>query len=225
MLTDSSTQAFLRQHHLFDRLPDPLFQEICCLAIHRRLEAGGTLFHQGDEADRFYLLLDGQMTLTRVLPEGQEKLVEVIAPGQSFAEALLFGSDRYYPVTACAFKSSSLVSIDGPHYRRLLEEQPKACLELLSNLSMRLNQRLNEIDTLTLGNASRRVVRYLCQEQESSGGQIQLSVPKRLIASQLGIQPETFSRILHRLIDEGLIAMERRIIRILDRPSLASYHE
>ncbi|MNG41084.1 hypothetical protein D3C84_1300360 [compost metagenome] len=48
---------------------------------------------------------------------------------------------------------------------------------------------------------------------------------KRLIASKLGIQPETFSRILHRLIDAGLIAMERRNIRVLNNLSLANYSE
>ena len=98
-------------------------------------------------------------------------------------------------------------------------------LERLTRDPAYARQRLNEIDTLTLGNASRRVARYLCQEQEAGNGHIQLCVPKRLIASQLGIQPETFSRILHRLIDAGLIAMERRVIRVLDRPSLANYHE
>jgi CRP-like cAMP-binding protein len=67
-------------------------------------------------------------------------------------------------------------------------------------------------------------VRYLCNAQNSDG-QINLSVPKRLIASQLGIQPETFSRILHRLIDAGLIAMERRNIRVLDTTSLVNYCE
>ncbi|CAD5110584.1 Crp/Fnr family transcriptional regulator [Zestomonas carbonaria] len=225
MLTDSATLESLRQHHLFGRLPEAPFQEMCHLAIHRRLENGDTLFHQGDAADRFYLLLEGQVKLTRVLPEGHEKLVEVIMPGQSFAEALLFSGARHYPVAAAALKPSSLVSIDGSHYRRLLEEQPKICLDLLASFSIRLHQRLNEIDTLTLANASRRVVRFLCQEQEAGNGHIQLNVPKRLIASQLGIQPETFSRILHRLMDAGLIAMERRKIRVLDTPSLASYRE
>ena len=67
------------------------------------------------------------------------------------------------------------------------------------------------------------MVRFLCQEQEACNGPIQLNVPKRLIASQLGIQPETFSRILHRMIDAGVIAMERRNIRILDTPSLVNY--
>ena len=88
---------------------------------------------------------------------------------------------------------------------------------------MRLHQRLNEIDTLTLGNASRRVARYLCQEQEAGNGHIQLCVPKRLIASQLGIQPETFSRILHRLEDEGIIRIDGRQIDVLDRQRLEQF--
>lgn len=223
MLTDSNTITALRQHHLFGKLPAAAFHEVCGLAIFRRLDSGDFLFHQGDVADRFYLLIDGQMKLTRVLPEGHEKLVEVIHAGQSFAEALLFSGAPNYPVSASALKGSSLVSIDGSHYRRILEEQPKICLDLLATFSIRLHQRLNEIDTLTLANASRRVVRFLCQEQEASNGAIQLNVPKRLIASQLGIQPETFSRILHRMIDAGVIAMERRNIRILDTPSLVNY--
>ncbi|MBB6342902.1 CRP-like cAMP-binding protein [Pseudomonas fluvialis] len=223
MLTDSNTLTALRQHHLFGKLPAAAFHEVCGLAIFRRLDGGDILFHQGDVADRFYLLLDGQMKLTRVLPEGHEKLVEVIHAGQSFAEALLFSGAPNYPVSASALKGSSLVSIDGSHYRRILEEQPKICLDLLATFSIRLHQRLNEIDTLTLANASRRVVRFLCQEQEACNGPIQLNVPKRLIASQLGIQPETFSRILHRMIDAGVIAMERRNIRILDTPSLVNY--
>ncbi len=223
MLTDSNTLTALRQHHLFGKLPAAAFHEVCGLAIFRRLDGGDILFHQGDVADRFYLLIDGQMKLTRVLPEGHEKLVEVIHAGQSFAEALLFSGAPNYPVSASALKGSSLVSIDGSHYRRILEEQPKICLDLLATFSIRLHQRLNEIDTLTLANASRRVVRFLCQEQEACNGPIQLNVPKRLIASQLGIQPETFARILHRMIDAGVIAMERRNIRILDTPSLVNY--
>ncbi|MBF7728673.1 Crp/Fnr family transcriptional regulator [Pseudomonas sp. N040] len=223
MLTDPAILAALRQHHLFARLPEPAFQEVCSLANLRRLEVADCLFHQGDPAERFYLLLDGQMKLIRTLPEGQEKLVEVIQPGQSFAEALLFSGARCYPVTASALRGSSLLSIDGAHYRHLLEEQPKICLDLLASFSIRLHQRLNEIDTLTLANASRRVVRYLSQAPQDANGEIQLGVSKRLIASQLGIQPETFSRILHRLIDAGLIAMQQRSIQILDRPSLAGY--
>jgi CRP-like cAMP-binding protein len=225
MLSEPSALLAMRRHHLFARLPDKAMQEVCGLATLKRLEGGSPLFHQGDKAERFYFLLNGQIKLHRVISDGQEKLVEVIRPGQSFAEALLFTGMPLYPVAATALKDSLLVSIDGAHYRRLLEEHPQICLDILATLSIRLHQRLNEIDTLTLANASRRVARFLLQEQQGNCGFIQLDVPKRLIASKLGIQPETFSRILHRLTDAGLIEVERRRIRLLDSPGLASYND
>jgi CRP-like cAMP-binding protein len=63
------------------------------------------------------------------------------------------------------------------------------------------------------------------QERAPRDGQVVLQVSKRLVASKLGIQPETFSRILHRLVDGGLIAMERRNIRILAEDALADYQQ
>jgi len=225
MLTEMSLITALRSHHLFSRLPDAAMQEVCALANLKRLPAGATLFHQGDKADRFYYLFSGQVKLHRVVCDGQEKLVEVMRAGDSFAEALLFRGTPYYPVSATALKASLAVSLNGPHYRRILEEQPGICLEILATLSVRLHQRMVEIDTLTMANASRRVVRFLLQSAGERDGVVTLDVPKRLIASKLGIQPETFSRILHRLIESGMISVQRRRIEILDNQGLAAYQE
>lgn len=225
MLTETSLIAELRRHHLFVRLPEAALQEVCVSANVRRIAAGTTLFHQGDKADRFYFLFSGQVKLHRVVSDGQEKLVEIIRPGESFAEALLFTGAPNYPVSATALKASLVASLHGAHYRRMLEEHPSICLDILATLSIRLHQRLNEIDTLTLANASHRVVRFLYQAQEGESGVVTLDVPKRLIASKLGIQPETFSRILHRLIDSGMIAVQRRRIEILDGKRLAAYQD
>ncbi|MGE6663145.1 Crp/Fnr family transcriptional regulator [Pseudomonas sp. NPDC077408] len=225
MLTETSLVADLRRHHLFSRLPEAALQEVCALANLKRLPAGASLFHQGDKAERFYFLFSGQVKLHRVVCDGQEKLVEVIRAGESFAEALLFTGAPNYPVSATALKASLLASLNGPHYRRMLEQHPSICLDILGTLSIRLHQRLNEIDTLTLANASHRVVRFLYQSQEDDSGVVTLDVPKRLIASKLGIQPETFSRILHRLIESGMISVQRRRIEILDSRGLAAYQD
>ena len=181
--------------------------------------------HQGDPAKRFFLLVSGQIKLHRVTGEGQENLVEIIHAGQTFAEALLFSEARCYPVTATALKDSVLVSIEGTHYRKALEEQPKICLAILGSMSIHLHQRLKDIDTLTLSNASRRVINFLFQERDPVSGDVVLQVSKRLVASKLGIQPETFSRILHRLVEGGLIEMHRRNIRILAEEELAVYQQ
>ncbi|MNE65040.1 transcriptional activator FtrB [compost metagenome] len=68
------------------------------------------------------------------------------------------------------------------------------------------------------------MINFLLQEHDPDNGQVVLQVSKRLVASKLGIQPETFSRILHRLVESGLIAMERRTIHILAQDLLATHH-
>ncbi|WP_095110781.1 Crp/Fnr family transcriptional regulator [Pseudomonas sp. Irchel 3E20] len=225
MLTHPSIVLILRRHHLFSQLPEKVFQDVCQLANLKRLDAQASLMHQGDPAKRFFLLVSGQIKLHRVTGEGQENLVEIIHAGQTFAEALLFSEARCYPVTATALKDSVLVSIEGTHYRKALEEQPKICLAILGSMSIHLHQRLKDIDTLTLSNASRRVINFLFQERDPVSGDVVLQVSKRLVASKLGIQPETFSRILHRLVEGGLIEMHRRNIRILAEEELAVYQQ
>jgi CRP-like cAMP-binding protein len=213
----------LRRHHLFSQLPEKVFEEVCGLAMLKRLSCHSTLMHQGDPARRFFLLVSGQVKLYRLTGEGQENLVEIIQPGQTFAEALLFSQARLYPVSATALKDSVLVSIDGNHYRNALEDQPRVCLAILASMSVHLHLRLRDIDTLTMASASRRVINFLFQERHPVTGQIVLQMSKRLVASKLGIQPETFSRILHRLVESGLIAMERRHISILAEEELAAF--
>lgn len=225
MLTDPTVLQAMRHHHLFQRLPEEAMRELCNRAHLRKLEAGNTLFHQGDKAERFYFLADGQVKLHRSLGNGRDKLVEVIRPGNSFAEALLFTGVKVYPVSASALKDSTIVSLEGASYRRLLEEHPQIALDILATLSVRLHQRLNEIDTLTLANASQRVIRFLLLEQENNGGLIDFDVPKCLVASRLGIQPETFSRILHRFVDAGMIRIDRRRIHVLDQQALVEFND
>ena len=88
---------------------------------------------------------------------------------------------------------------------------------------MRLHQRINEIETLSLKNATHRVVRYLMTQQArmpKGDNGFELPMAKQLIAGHLSIQPETFSRIMRRLIDESVISQEGRKITILDSQRL-----
>ena len=88
----------LRNTPLLSRLGEQQLQRVSTRAVHRTLDEGQWLFRQGDPARRFYLVVEGQLRLFRLSPEGTEKVIEIVSPGQTFAEALMFLNAPRYPV-------------------------------------------------------------------------------------------------------------------------------
>lgn len=185
------------------------------------LRQGQPLFHQGDEATSFYLLLQGQVKLFRLSPAGDEKVVEVVSPGTLFAEALMFSEAPNYPVSSQALKKSELLRIDSAHYLSLLNQSVDLCLAMLSDMSVRLHGLLREVDDLSLHTAIGRLAGHLLRSAPADNSEFQLSMPKQTLASRLSIKPETFSRILKQLASKGLIEIHDSRIRILDREALS----
>jgi len=207
----------LAQHDLFASLAEPALARLADETRVVELRPDQVLFNQGDPADRFFLMYSGQVKLFRVTPEGHEKVMEIMGPGRTFGEAIMFMEQHSYPVTAQALRDSRLLAIPSRAYLQLLSGSPETCFRLLGQLSMRLHQRLNEIENLSVQNASYRVARYLLRRLPVGAGdgtEIQLDAPKQVIASQLGMKPETFSRVLGTLAQHGAISVKGRTVRI-----------
>lgn len=194
-----------------------------------RLHKGEPVFAQGDPARRFYLVRRGQIKLFRLSPEGNEKVLELIRPGQTFAEALLFMSGPVgYPVHAEAVEASELLSFDNARFRTLLRESVDTCFRLMAAMSRRLHSQINEIDQLTLHSATSRLVSYLLEELPEdviASPQVRLTTSKTVIASRLSIQPETLSRILARLARKGHLEVRGANIVLHDIPALRALVE
>lgn len=190
------------------------------------LAEGEHLFEHGQRAERFFMLREGRIKLYRLSPEGDEKVIEIIRPGQSFAEAVMFMEGKRYPVSAQALVRSELVAFDNAVFLQILRESVDTCFRVMAAMSMRLRARVNEIEALALQNATLRLVNYLLGELPEDAGdsaEIRLPAPKNVIASRLSVQPETLSRILHQLCDKGLITVQGRTITVHDVPALRRY--
>lgn len=220
--------AQLRQYHLFSTLPQDAFEQLISQARLLHFKSEEAVFFQNQAADRFYFVVDGKVKLSRLSQDGQEKVIEIVKVGNAFGEAIMFMDKQFYPVDAYAIEPTQVYSFPSRLYKELLETHPSACLKILGWLSMRLHARLNEIETLTLQNATHRVIRYIIQQlpnDAKDGEKINLDIPKRLIASRLSIQPETFSRIMNKLKTQGIIQVHSREIEIVDLAKLIDYDD
>jgi len=209
----------LKQHMLFTQLTDLQLDRVCKFSQVQRLAEGQMLFSQADKVTAFYMVINGKIKLFRMSPDGQEKIIEIVKPGQVFAEALMFTNQSNYPVSTAALSETTVISINAKQFHEMLWDSTATCLQLLGDMSLRLRGLINEIDKLTLHNGTCRVASYLIQEI-SDGNNIELDVAKNIIAARLSIKPETFSRIIKNLKDQNILSIQGSLITIHDLESL-----
>ncbi|MEX2163483.1 MAG: Crp/Fnr family transcriptional regulator [Sulfuricaulis sp.] len=214
----------LRRAYLFAELSEPHLRTLIDHMQEIRLESGNTLFHQGQPAERFFFLREGLVKLFRLSPEGDEKIIEVMRPGETFAEAVMFmGTKGHYPVNAESVGESRIFAFEQKTFLNLLRESSDASFGLLASMSRRLHMLVNQIESLTLQNATYRLVAYLLElipRNVKTSPEVQLTTPKAVIASRLAIQPETLSRILAKLRQAGLIEVHGNHITVRDVQAL-----
>jgi CRP/FNR family transcriptional regulator, dissimilatory nitrate respiration regulator len=211
----------LRNAPLLSRLTDEQLERVRKRAVQRRLDEGELLFAQGAAAERFYLVQSGQMRLFRLAPDGSEKVIEIVSPGQTFAEALMFLEAPRYPVSAAALAPTRLIAIDAADFAAMLRGSMDTCFVVMGALSQRLRALIGEIDELTLHSAKGRVARWLLARCPADRRALVLDVPKGVLASRLSIQPETFSRVAKQLVTDGVIEVQGAHVTVLDREALA----
>ena len=186
-----------------------------------RAARGETLFQRGDPCEGFHIVAYGQVKLSLGTPGGGEKVVEIIGPGHSFGEAVMF-ADRPYLVTATALADSLLLHVGKKTLFAEIDRDPGLARRMLGSLSMRLHMLVRDMEAMTLQNATQRVIGYLTRLADEPG-HATLPAQKSLVASRLNLAPESFSRILHDLAAAGLIRVDGREILLLDPDRLAAF--
>ena len=223
MQSDSALARELRHHYLFAALSDAQRERLLASAEKRRFFAGEHLFGHGDEAGRFFLLRSGCVKLYRLSPEGDEKIMRLIRPSQTFAESILFMDAPRYPVHGEGVEVGELIAFERATFLGILQESFGTCRAVMDQMTRRIQAHWDEIETLALQNSRYRVVHYLLGLLPSGAeGRVAVTLPARkmLIAAHVAVTPETLSRILRALSDERLIEVAGEEVTILDVESL-----
>jgi CRP-like cAMP-binding protein len=209
----------------------PIFRDLSADELSRiaagtrevRAERGRMLFQRGDPCVGFHIVVFGQVKLTVGTPAGAEKVVDIMGPGATFGEALMF-TERPYVVSAAALADALLLHVGKETLFAEIERDPRLARRMLAGLSWRLHMLVKDVEALTVHSATQRVIGYLARLQDETGaGRVTLPAQKSLVASRLNLTPEYFSRILHELEDDGIVRIEGRDIEILDPRRLAEF--
>lgn len=192
---------YLRRRNLFTDLSQQQLTTVVERSRTVRLAADRWLYRQGDPADRFFVVRQGQIALFRQSSEGRESIIAIVGPDEIFCDELIFVPEARHDLNARSVGGTILLSLDRELFRSFLEDSPRLGLRLLATLYRRQLMLLDHIERLTLQDATQRLMAYLLDRVGDGAGpqRLELSLPKSTLAAHLSIQPETLSRILGRL--------------------------
>ena len=218
------TLDFLRNLPLFRELDLSELEAIGAATVEQRVTAGTVLFRRGDPCDGFHVVVLGRVKLSLLAPAGGEKVVEIVGPGQSFGESVMF-IGRPHVLYAEALTDSLLLLIHTSAILEAIGRNPEFAQRMLNELSLRLYRLVADIEAYTLKSATERVTGYLLaalpeDAPRGAPADVVLAASKSVLASRLNITREHFSRILHELSQAGLIRVSGRNIHILDPAGL-----
>jgi CRP/FNR family transcriptional regulator len=207
---------------LFAGLPADQHRALAGIAIERSFDKGETIFLEGGEAVGFYIVVSGRVKIYKLSMEGKEQILQVFGPGEPFAEAVVFAGQRF-PAHAEALDAMTALFFPRREFIDLVTRHSSLALNLLAELSRRLHRFANLIEELSLKEVPGRLAAHLLylSERQGDSDDLILELPKGQLAALLGTIPETLSRIIARMVREGLIeSRDTRQVRILDRASL-----
>lgn len=222
---------YLSMLPLFQEMKPPELQRLAQGSRLRQLARGDDVFHIGEPCKEFHVTVAGQIKLFAISPAGQEKIIEIVGPGNSFAEALMF-TDKPYFINAQALTETLLLSVSKQSVMQEIETDSRFCMRMLAGLSRRLHGLVNDVQAYALHSGVERVIGYLMRDlpdvgkggaEEEFAHRVTLPVSKAAIASRLSMTPEYFSRVLHELEAKGLIVVDKRDIHIPDPQRLTRY--
>ena len=210
---------------LFGAMPMDVTVSLVGSSGPRRYDKGALLFQQGDPASAFFVVLDGWVKIARITPEGSEAVVGVFRRGETFAEASMFLGGRY-PANAEVVAPSRLLKIDGEVLRRKIRDNPNLALCMLASASHHLKILVEQIEQIKLLSAPQRIADFLVQQCRTRDGACVVELPyeKALIASRLGMKPESFSRAIGKLRGLG-VSVDHEFVSITDVGTLIAFVE
>lgn len=224
--SDSEVISKIRSNYIFSVMTDAELQ-LCLSHLEVTSYAPGEIiFQQGAHASRFFVVCEGVVQLFRTSPMGDKKVIEIVKAGDSFAEAVFFMGSNY-PVHAMAVDHSKLAGIAFQDFNTCLINDSNLAFRMMGGMSRRIHGLVNEIDRLSLGTACQRLAFYLLEQaqtgQSGDSSTVRLNAPKHVIASRIGVKPETLSRILSRLKDEGIVEEAGHMLTVLDVEKLNAF--
>lgn len=185
-------------------VPGATLDQLSRHAVLHRVPSGTMLFEQAQEPNFTQFVISGSVELLAVRGTS-EMLVELVTAVDMLLPAATINRQPYL-ARARVLSEAQMLMVQSDAFRAALVEDHAFCLAVLSCQAAQFRRQMKHAKNVKLRSAEERVGCYLRKLIEATppGETARLPMEKRLIASQLGMTRETFSRTLSAMTAHGL---------------------
>lgn len=206
---------------LFQNLPEPSLKMLQGILTEKEFLKGENIFSEGYESNGFYIIMRGRVKVYKLSPEGKEQILHIVSPKELLGAVSAFAGNPY-PAHADAMEKTKALFFPRKDFLALVRKEPSVAMNMMANLAMRLQHFTRMIEDLSLKEVPGRLAAYflyLC-EKKGCSDIVEMDISKGQLASLLGTIPETLSRILRRLSEQGVLEVRGRMIRLINKKAL-----
>jgi CRP/FNR family transcriptional regulator, cyclic AMP receptor protein len=204
--------------------------ELLSVARSRSFAKGDIVCHEGDPADSLHLVAEGHFAVRVSLPSGDAAMVNHLGPGDSFGELALLRPDGRRTATVTALERARTLVITESAFRRLCEQHPAVHRSLSVLLADRVDGLSHDVLELLYVGLDRRVYRRLDRLARSYGsaarpgeGPVVVPLTQTQLAELTGGTRPSVNLALQRLVKDGVIALGRGRVEVLDTAALTRH--
>jgi CRP-like cAMP-binding protein len=187
-------------------------------ALRKKLTKGQALFLQGDPTDEMFLIKGGRVKLSKVLEDGTELTLDIRKAGDFVGENM-FSEEGHYPVGAYCLEDTLTCGFSRSQFEQLVLQHPKVGLQIIKNLSKRINWLTMRVGSLAVTNIEDRLYRVLtsvAQEHgmfSQQGTVIQFPLTHEDLSFLTGSHRVSITRAMKALKEAGkIINKDRKLI-------------
>ena len=222
MTNHPGSQSLIRELQaipFFQGLEEQLLRELAKGAVWREYESSEVLFLEGEQPRGLYYLQQGCLKITKTSVEGREQVLQFLEPGEAF-HALGVFANQPNPATAIALEPVGVWILRREAVLALLQKHPALAQHVIERMAARVLELVDLVEDLSLRTVMGRLARLLVEDANGDALHRPRWYTQAEIAARLGTVPDVLQRALSSLADDGLISVERSVIRIRDREAL-----
>lgn len=214
------------QWGVLDGLDEPDRRTVLASTRRRRFARGEVVFHEGDPADAVHFVAEGRLAVRRATVDGARITFAVLGPGDAFGEMAMLAPQPRRSSTVVALEPAVTLSLGFADFERLRASHPaveRLLVEMLAERVRRLSDHL--VDALHVP-ADERILRRLLEVCDryapAESRRVLVPLTQDAIGDLAGAARPTTNRVLRRLETDGVVALHRGRVEVLDRAALAA---